>query len=612
MANITFNILEVDKPLGGALRFTDGAIGYNVVCNEYDWTAGAIDVIYGSFTAPSLTNGITGNFYATDGGTITLGQYGSDPQLKGNLYINGGTINIIAAIESQWPGNGNASITMSDGELNVYPYGIEIVDNPPYTFTTNITGGTIRTEGAFINNRADFNPTGGTLELYGNGDAGLSMIAGSLWNLTVNKTTSAEVVMIDSVFVSGLTNIIGGTLLLMPGTVFTSHNHAYVRENGTLWIREGAHMRMEHAHELGIDGGTLKVHGLPTNLAYITRRGNFGSMAIVIMEGGTISARNAYFSDMVNGVFVFETGWVDPDNAFTNCTFENGYYNMLRIENNQDLVITDVHFPSTTAPYNVKKTSDWGTVTFVNASGSFAGSAFENDPYNRIHWIENQFSVDVTVYLEGPFNGTDMNTDLNAIIPLQQTLTVVGYNGTEEVDEIPNADVVDWIGLELRDAADISSATEATAIGGGAFFLLKDGSIVGLDGSSLPTFDGEISQQLFVVIWHRNHLPVISAYPLIETGGTYTYDFTTGTTQAYGDTDGYKQWGTGVAVMVAGDGNADGHILLSDKINVWTPQAAKKGYYPGDFNMDSQVDNADKNYIWVPNNDYGYSSQIPE
>jgi hypothetical protein len=98
----------------------------------------------------------------------------------------------------------------------------------------------------------------------------------------------------------------------------------------------------------------------------------------------------------------------------------------------------------------------------------------------------------------------------------------------------------------------------------------------------------------------------------METGGTYTYNFTTGTAQAYGDSDGYKQWETGVAVMVAGDGNADGHILLSDKTNVWTPQAAKKGYYPGDFNMDSQVDNADKNYIWVPNNDYGYSSQIPE
>jgi len=85
-----FNIVEINKPLGGALRLAYGA---EVLCNEYDWTAGALDVLDdASFTAPSLTdNGIAGNFYATDGGTITLGQYGSDPQLKGNLFINGGT-----------------------------------------------------------------------------------------------------------------------------------------------------------------------------------------------------------------------------------------------------------------------------------------------------------------------------------------------------------------------------------------------------------------------------------------------------------------------------------------------------------------------------------------
>ncbi|MCB0806259.1 MAG: hypothetical protein KDC05_10710, partial [Bacteroidales bacterium] len=102
-----------------------------------------------------------------------------------------------------------------------------------------------------------------------------------------------------------------------------------------------------------------------------------------------------------------------------------------------------------------------------------SGESFENDSYNRINWIIPTFQLDLTVFLEGPFNGSDMNTDLNPIIPLQQTLTVVGYNGTEEVVAIPNADVVDWIGLELRDAPDISSATESTAINGGAFFLLK-------------------------------------------------------------------------------------------------------------------------------------------
>ncbi|MEZ5195523.1 MAG: LamG domain-containing protein [Bacteroidales bacterium] len=285
----------------------------------------------------------------------------------------------------------------------------------------------------------------------------------------------------------------------------------------------------------------------------------------------------------------------------------------------ENLRTSDENHPANISLYTRGSTSDtaWALLTSassVNAENNtvtFEGiSGFSQ--FILARELDLGIELNLSVFLEGPFNGTDMITDLNSIIPLQQTLTVVGYYGNEEVDAIPNADVVDWIGLELRDAPDINSATESTAIGGGAFFLLKDGSIVGLDGSSLPTFDGEVSQQLFVVIWHRNHLPVISAYPLIETGGIYTYDFTTGITQAYGDSDGYKQWENGVAVMVAGDGDADGYILSSDKTSVWTFQAAKNGYFSGDFNMDTQVNNVDKNNIWIPNNDYGYSSQVPD
>jgi hypothetical protein len=318
---------------------------------------------------------------------------------------------------------------MSDGELNVYPYGIEIVDNPPYTFTTNITGGTIRTEGAFINHRADFNPVGGTLEFYGSEDAGLSMSAGSLWDLTVDKSTDAMVAMTGSTFISNKTRVSGGTFQLLPDAVLFANSHAYVYENGTLWIREGAAMKIDHAHELDIVGGTLKVHGLPTNLASIIRIGDYGSTNVAIREGGTISARNAYFANLTYGVFVFENGWVDPDNAFTNCTFENGYYSLLKIENNQDLVITNAHFPSTSAPYNVKKIVDQGTVTFVNASGSFSGSAFEDDPFNRIFWGDE--TVEQIIALPAGWSGIssyiipDDATLVNIFAPVQDELVIL-------------------------------------------------------------------------------------------------------------------------------------------------------------------------------------------
>ncbi|MEZ5196826.1 MAG: LamG-like jellyroll fold domain-containing protein [Bacteroidales bacterium] len=178
------------------------------------------------------------------------------------------------------------------------------------------------------------------------------------------------------------------------------------------------------------------------------------------------------------------------------------------------------------------------TVDAVNFVINYYDNTWDNNNGNNYYIpISHQESiqVDVTVFLEGPYNGTEMNTDLNAIIPLQQSLTVIGYSGTEEVEAIPNADVVDWIGLELRDAADVNSATEQTTIGGGAFFLLKDGSIVSLDGSSVPEFEVQITNDLFVVVWHRNHLPVISQTPCLQSGSNYIYDFTWKAEQAYGD-----------------------------------------------------------------------------
>jgi hypothetical protein len=52
------------------------------------------------------------------------------------------------------------------------------------------------------------------------------------------------------------------------------------------------------------------------------------------------------------------------------------------------LIIENAVFPTNTwgGQYNVRKIFDSGSVTFINATGDFAGSAFEDDPYNRIFW----------------------------------------------------------------------------------------------------------------------------------------------------------------------------------------------------------------------------------
>ncbi|MCD4795912.1 MAG: hypothetical protein K8R49_01895, partial [Candidatus Cloacimonetes bacterium] len=186
-SNETFNELEINKASGGAFRMN----GTNVVCAAYDWTAGAVDVLSGSFTANDLLdNAIQGGFYLNTGGTIDLTNSGTGTwvDLKGDIHIFGGTMTVAGSLSS-WPYAEDASIEMSGGVLDITSCGIYLSSSN--TLTTTITGGTIKTVGGFTGNRTDFNPTGGTIELYGSADADLSMGAGSnFYNVQINKSST--------------------------------------------------------------------------------------------------------------------------------------------------------------------------------------------------------------------------------------------------------------------------------------------------------------------------------------------------------------------------------------------------------------------------------------
>ena len=226
---------------------------------------------------------------------------------------------------------------------------------------------------------------------------------------------------------------------------------------------------------------------------------------------------------------------------------------------------------------------------------------------------ENMFSLNLHLFLEGPYNGTNMNTDLNPEpIPLSQPYNDPqkwNYQGTESVASIPNGNIVDWVLVELRETSgDASTAIADSMIAIKAAFLLKDGSIVDLDGESPLYFDSEITDNLYVVVYHRNHLPVMSSAPLTKINGGYSWDFTTPEGQAYG-TDAQKNFGT-VYGMFGGDSDANGIIDMADKDIDWINEAGRTGYFPSDLNMDTEVNNPDKNDIWKPN--LNTTSQIPE
>ncbi len=238
-----------------------------------------------------------------------------------------------------------------------------------------------------------------------------------------------------------------------------------------------------------------------------------------------------------------------------------------------------------------------------------------NDPDSPVQIIPvtleviNHLFVDLKVYLEGPFFGTNMNANLSEI-PLIQPYNQQPWNyaGSESVASIP-MDVVDWILVEYRDASNAISATSATMISQQAAFLKNDGSIVDLDGISILAFNHSIIQSLYAVVWHRNHLGILSADPLIESGGIYNYDFTTDAGKVFGATNGHNELANGTWGMISGDANADGFINPDDLNTVWATETGTFGYKPADFNLDNQINNIDKNEFWLPNK--GKGSQVP-
>jgi len=232
----------------------------------------------------------------------------------------------------------------------------------------------------------------------------------------------------------------------------------------------------------------------------------------------------------------------------------------------------------------------------------------------KLRGWEDGIRMNLKIFLEGPFNDTGMNTNIAADgnLPLAQPYNIApwDYAGTESVTAIPNADVVDWVLVELRDTTDASLATGETMIARQAAFLLNDGSVVGLDGANILSFSHSVIHNLFVILWHRNHLGIMSANPVTESGGVYSYDFTTGSGKAYGAAPGQKEIAPGIWGMFGGDGDADGQVNLNDKSNVWVIQAGTKGYKSGDMDMDGKVNNPDKNDVWIGNT--GSNSQVPD
>jgi len=431
-------------------------------------------------------------------------------------------------------------------------------------------------------------------------------------------------------------------ILSLNGNTFWTMGDININDGGKLIVDDGALLRIKDGDALNVNsGGILEAIGSSGNNATIGNRLT-GYYDFSVFPGGTISANEATFEDLwVNGVWVQNGATIDPANAFTNCTFQNGspgYAGLLGLNSDQTLTLTGLKFPTNSGgtDFNVWKLTDVGDFTMVNYSGPFSGPMYEYDIYERVHWSDFDVNLDLTVLLEGPYNGTNMNTDLSAAgyVPLAQPFQPAlpyydnampewYYAGSEVAGSIPPT-AVDWVLVELRDSDIPDNAGSASIVATKPGLLLSNGSVVDLDGSSNLVFTAvPFERNLYAVVYHRNHLGVISNYPInFTSGNSFNYNFSTGVDQAFGGASGHKQIAVGVWGMISADGNGNGLIQNSDESVVWKPDLGISGYSGADFDLNGLVQNSDESTLWKPNlggggqipasANAGYESQIPK
>jgi hypothetical protein len=257
-----------------------------------------------------------------------------------------------------------------------------------------------------------------------------------------------------------------------------------------------------------------------------------------------------------------------------------------------------------TLPGDTRAGWTYGRLRISSTGGLDAyGLASDGEVEDWVAVVFRDVTFDLTVYLEGPYRGSGrMWTTLNDSLPLTQPYAAGPwwYPGTESVVSMPS-NVVDWLLLELRFVPHEPAPVEAV-------LLLDDGTVVTTAGT--PPVYG-LSDSVYVVLSHRNHLDVMSADKQDVAMGSVTYDFTV-PGAAYG-TDPMKDLGGGPGPfgMYAGDGEVDGVIDDAD-LNICMAEttSAAAGYTPGNYNMDASTQALDLN-LYYANELTGATSHVP-
>ncbi len=171
--------------------------------------------------------------------------------------------------------------------------------------------------------------------------------------------------------------------------------------------------------------------------------------------------------------------------------------------------------------------------------------------------------LNANVFLQGAYDGAGiMNTLISQTdsFPDSQPFNTGpwNYTGIEQISTVPT-NVVDWVLIEIRDSNDVNLTLEKRA-----GLLLDNGQIVDTDFTSGIMLDSITAGYYYIAVYHLNHLPLMTAYPVMLPNTTVIDFSDTTITPLYGGAvNSSIELETNVYGMIAGDINKDGIIKYS-------------------------------------------------
>lgn len=442
----------------------------------------------------------------------------------------------------------------------------------------------------FINNGI-YTPALGTVVITGDDSNEQSAIGGdslsTFYNLKINKTSNGTQLQ-QNIWISNELQMTSGELDLNGDTITLDAS------NGTI-IGESETSRI-----IGPTGGLIQKTvelDAPSN----ENPGNLGlSFSSSQNLGSTLIQRSHVAQQLNDTLSITRSFYVDPTN-------------------NEDLEAT-ILFHYLDAELNGHDESELGawrqdSAFWYNPTATFSDTIYNYVQVDSIdffsHWTlaARAPQVSLRVLLAGPYDssGGEMADDLRTsdLLSTTEPYTDLGYTHVASGgDERINASVltrsgsdaiVDWVFVELRDSADISSVIATRSA-----LLQRDGDVVDLDGRSNLSFP-EISstEAPFISIRHRNHIGIIAASP-VDLSTLATLDFATDPNLAEGSSAAMLDFGDGNYGLISGDFDGDGQVQNTDS-NALTGNLGASGYLPGDSNLDGQVQNTDLQIKLTPN-----------